>query len=423
MSDKTIIVEGLGKKFHIGANQISQQQTLISNTRRLLTNPIQRVGRALRGQPIEHSEQIIWALRDVNFEVGQGEVIGIIGPNGAGKSTLLKVLSRITPPSEGRVRLRGNVASLLEVGTGFHPLLTGRENIYLNGTILGMNRREIDAKLDEIIDFSGVEKFLDTPVRHYSSGMRVRLGFSVAAHLEPEILLVDEVLAVGDLAFQRKCLGKMEEVSSAGRTVLFVSHHMESIMNLCPRTVLLDNGGLAMDGETRRVIERYQELSSQPYDGKSIPISERTDRNGSGRLRFTDVRLENEHEQPITSIRSGQVLRIVLDYEKRDDSVSNADFWVSIVDGYGRILTRPWMQISGDLIHQVSPTGTVVCHLPKLNLVPGEYTLDIGVRANGEKADSLKNVMRIHVVGSEYYPSMADDRHDIGLFFSDFSWE
>ena len=205
---------------------------------------------------------IIWALKDVSFEVKHGEAIGIIGRNGAGKSTLLKILSRITEPTHGRARVYGRVGSLLEVGTGFHPDLTGRENIYLNGTILGMKKREIDRKFDEIVEFSGVEKFIDTPVKRYSSGMRIRLGFSVAAHLEPEILIIDEVLAVGDAEFQRKCLGKMQDVAGAGRTVLFVSHNMVAVQSLCSRSLLLEQGGLIKDAPAAEVISAYLQTSN-----------------------------------------------------------------------------------------------------------------------------------------------------------------
>ncbi|MEA3410993.1 MAG: ABC transporter ATP-binding protein [Pseudomonadota bacterium] len=205
----------------------------------------------------DEDPSVLWALRDVSFEIPRGEVVGVIGTNGAGKSTLLKILSRITPPTRGQVGIRGRVSSLLEVGTGFHQELTGRENVYLNGTILGMRKREVDRKFDEIVDFSGVDKFLDTPVKRYSSGMRVRLAFAVAAHLEPEILIIDEVLAVGDATFQQKCMNKMQDVGQQGRTVLFVSHNMAAVTRLCPRAILLDQGGLVEDGPSNRVVEHY----------------------------------------------------------------------------------------------------------------------------------------------------------------------
>lgn len=253
MSDVAIRVENLGKMYRIGARE-KQLTTLRERMQNLIASPFDYLLTTLRG-PSE--EEILWALKDVSFEVKQGEVVGIIGPNGAGKSTLLKVLSRITEPTTGYIDLHGRVASLLEVGTGFHPELTGRENVYLNGAVLGMSRAEIDRKFNEIVDFSGVEKFIDTPVKRYSSGMKVRLGFSVAAHLEPEILLVDEVLAVGDVEFQKKCLGKMQYVSKGGRTVLFVSHNMGMISRICEKAILLKEGRVDFIGPSQRAISTY----------------------------------------------------------------------------------------------------------------------------------------------------------------------
>lgn len=264
MSDVVIKAEGLGKSYQIGHQGQRERYTALrdvmaSGVRRALS----RTRRLLRGELDLASEEVeeFWALRDVSFEVKRGEVLGIIGRNGAGKSTLLKVLSRITEPTAGRVTLRGRVASLLEVGTGFHPELTGRENIFLNGAILGMTRAEIKRKFDEIVAFAEVEKFLDTPVKRYSSGMYVRLAFAVAAHLEPEILVVDEVLAVGDAEFQKKCLGKMQDVSRGGRTVLFVSHNMAAVTALCPRSILLADGVIVTDGDSDSVIQQYLSTS------------------------------------------------------------------------------------------------------------------------------------------------------------------
>ncbi len=249
MSDLAIRVEGLGKRYRIGARETGR-----GGLGRALLAPFDYLRATLRA-PTE--EETLWALRDVSFDVARGEVLGVIGRNGAGKTTLLKLLSRITDPSEGRADIHGRVGSLLEVGTGFHPDLTGRENVYLNGAILGMRKAEIDGKFDEIVAFSGVERFLDTQVKRYSSGMRVRLAFSVAAHLEPEILLIDEVLAVGDAEFQRRCLGKMHDIGESGRTVLFVSHSMPTISRLCDRTILLDGGQVVDDGPSDRVVARY----------------------------------------------------------------------------------------------------------------------------------------------------------------------
>ena len=256
MSDIAIKVENLGKQYHIGARQEQYptlRSALVSNFKNLAS-----------WRSSKKSERnTIWALKDVFFEVKQGEVVGVIGRNGAGKSTLLKVLAHITEPTKGRVSLYGRVGSLLEVGTGFHPELTGRDNIYMNGAILGMKRAEIKRKFDEIVEFAEIEKFLDTPVKRYSSGMYVRLAFAVAAHLEPEILVVDEVLAVGDGAFQKKCLGKMDDVSKKGKTVLFVSHNMHSIQRLCPRSILLKSGKLIQDGQTNDIIQKYYSQNAQ----------------------------------------------------------------------------------------------------------------------------------------------------------------
>jgi lipopolysaccharide transport system ATP-binding protein len=259
MNEIAIKVEGLGKRYRIGANQqayktLKEKLTQTAATPfRALKSLAGRNGHSIR----KPKPETFWALRDVSFEVKRGEVVGIIGRNGAGKSTLLKILSRITEPTEGYVDLHGRVASLLEVGTGFQPELTGRENIYLNGSILGMKHAEIRKKFDEIVAFAEIEKFIDTPVKHYSSGMYVRLAFAVAAHLEPDILLIDEVLAVGDAAFQKKCLGKMEEVGAQGRTVMFVSHNVQAITRLCPRAILLDSGSVVSDGESHRVTSHY----------------------------------------------------------------------------------------------------------------------------------------------------------------------
>jgi len=253
MNRPIITVEGLGKQYAIGAKPASYR-TLREALMEGLKAPVRRL-RAMRGQAVE--ENLIWALKDVSFEIHEGEVVGIIGRNGAGKSTLLKILSRITDPTEGWAEIHGRVASLLEVGTGFHLELTGRENIYLNGAILGMRKIEIKRKFDEIVDFAEIEPFIDTPVKHYSSGMYVRLAFAVAAHLEPEILIVDEVLAVGDAQFQKKCLGKMGDAAKGGRTVLFVSHNMTAIKSLCGRAILLDTGTVGEIGETERIVNNY----------------------------------------------------------------------------------------------------------------------------------------------------------------------
>ena len=301
MTETAIKVEGLGKRYRLGVKATSNDTlggTLASFVRRPMAN-LRRL-RQLTQFSEQESENTLWALKDISFEVKRGEVLGVIGHNGAGKSTLLKILSRITKPTVGRIAIAGQVSSLLEVGTGFHPELTGRENIYLNGTILGMRKHEIDKKFDEIVDFSGVERFIDTPVKRYSSGMQVRLAFSVAAHLEPEVLLIDEVLAVGDAAFQRKCLGKMENVAQDGRTILFVSHNMGAVSNMCHRSMLLSQGKVREIGETSKVIESYfQDVGERVNSGaadlrnaKRNPILQHRD------VHFSFVRFLNSTGEP-----------------------------------------------------------------------------------------------------------------------------
>lgn len=327
MSDIAIRVENLGKRYRIGARL--KQATTLRETLQNLTSPFGYLLGTLRG-PSE--DEILWALRDVSFEVKHGEVLGIIGRNGAGKSTLLKILSRITEPTTGRAEVYGRIASLLEVGTGFHPELTGRENTYMNGAILGMHRAEIDRKFDEIVAFSGVEKFIDTPVKRYSSGMRVRLAFAVAAHLEPEILLVDEVLAVGDAHFQEKCLGKMEDVSQTGRTVLFVSHNMPSITRLCDRAILLDSGKLLEDGPSNGVVATYLRSGLGISAKREWPNPEEAP--GNDWVRMRSVRIVNTARQTseTVDVRDPVGIEIVFDILEQQ---SNFVPWVALYNEQG----------------------------------------------------------------------------------------
>lgn len=274
MSKAIIQVQNLSKRYRLGLKE-KQAETLVGQVVNLLSSPFKNLMRLSELNKFrKEDDSVFWALKDISFEVKEGDVLGIIGKNGAGKSTLLKILSQITEPTSGKIEIHGRVASLLEVGTGFHPELSGRENIYMNGTILGMTRREIDSKLDEIIDFSGVEKFIDTPVKFYSSGMKVRLGFSVAAHLDPEILIIDEVLAVGDFEFQKKCLGKMEDVSrNQGRTVLFVSHNLGAVSQLCKKGIMIDQGNLIYSGEVQNCINFYLNKSAKKnFDFSNVPF-------------------------------------------------------------------------------------------------------------------------------------------------------
>lgn len=317
-----------------------------------------------------------WALKDVTFQVPQGEVLGIIGRNGAGKSTLLKILSRITPPTGGEVRLHGGVGSLLEVGTGFHPELTGRENIYLNGAILGMSRAEIQRKFDEIVEFAGMQTFLETPVKRYSSGMYMRLAFSVAAHVQPEILLVDEVLAVGDMAFQQKCLGKMGEVARQGRTVVFVSHQMDALLNLCPHAILLDQGQLVAQGPTSQVVEKY--FASQQAL-LSSRLDERQDRQGRQRFRFTETWIEDLSGQRLPSVLAGQGIKLAATYEMENEGILfplTVSF--AIYTSQGTPVTRFSSDVAGATFPgQVPRRGRVECVVPRLPLNTGRYYYNV----------------------------------------------
>jgi lipopolysaccharide transport system ATP-binding protein len=313
MGDIAIQVNNLGKEYRIGVRQ-EAYRTLRDALSGALAAPFRRAGRLLRGESggAADLEQRFWALKELSFDVHRGEVVGIIGRNGAGKSTLLKILSRITEPTTGSARIYGRVGSLLEVGTGFHSELTGRDNIYLNGAILGMRHAEIDRKFDEIVSFAEVEQFIDTPVKHYSSGMYLRLAFAVAAHLEPEILIVDEVLAVGDAAFQKKCLGKMGEVAHEGRTVLFVSHDMQAINTLCDRAILLHSGALAKDGLTREVVASYLESTNRRHT-TSAPERQRA---GADEISLLDVKIL-QGDQQVGVVNCRESFDIVIEYEIR----------------------------------------------------------------------------------------------------------
>lgn len=317
-----VTAENLSKIFRLGTAERANEN-LVGACIDVLRNPIKnfRKFRSLyRFDEAEMSRDtsapsadLIWALRDVSFEIAQGEVVGLIGGNGAGKSTLLKILARITPPSKGKVSIRGRIGSLLEVGTGFHPELTGRENVYLNGTVLGMRTKEIDEKFDEIVEFSGVERFLETPVKRYSSGMRVRLAFSVAAHLDPEILIIDEVLAVGDAAFQKRCLKKMESVGNEGRTVLFVSHSMPAITRMCGRVILLKDGIIQRDGPTAMVVGEYMRADSGVMAIREWPDASKAPGGDVARLRAVRVQSSGELIADVVDIRAP--VTIEFDYE------------------------------------------------------------------------------------------------------------
>jgi lipopolysaccharide transport system ATP-binding protein len=353
----------------------------------------------------ESDPRLFWALRDVTFEVQQGEVVGLLGRNGAGKSTLLKVLAQITAPTRGWVGLRGRVASLLEVGTGFHLEMTGRENVFLNGTFLGMNRREVQRKFDEIVAFSGVEEFLDSPVKHYSVGMRVRLAFAVAAHLEPEILLVDEVLAVGDASFQKKCLGKIGEVSRSGRTVLLVSHNSAAIEALCTRGVLLEKGRLMYDGSAVGAIEA--DAASRASLTKEL--ADRSDRKGSGEVRVTAIHLRGIGGAELVTARCGQPLEVALDFERN----SGSDFprlaaQITISTHLGAPIFTHASWLTGTIFGGLPRNGEVVCAIPRLPLAAGHYHIAFKIFAElrgGVLLDHLDSAADLTVEASDFFGS------------------
>jgi lipopolysaccharide transport system ATP-binding protein len=349
---------------------------MVRRTRRLVR---QIVSPLSRDKAVEsNGREDLWALKDVSFEVAQGESLGIIGRNGAGKSTLLKILSRITEPTEGRVRLRGRVASLLEVGTGFHPELTGRENIFLNGAILGMMKAEIKARLDEIISFAEIEKFLDTPVKRYSSGMYMRLAFAVAAHMEPEILLVDEVLAVGDAQFQQKCLGKMNNVAKEGRTIMFVSHQLPAIQSLCERVILLSGGLVSEIGPPSAVIAKYVATGDVGREGR-IDLTNYRDRTSFTELAIKEMWIEDDSQNLANSFPMGSGISVCYRFQA-SRPISKPGFGFGIDDRNGaRLFSANNYFIPGGNIPRSSQGGIVRCRFQSLPLQPGEYHVSVSL--------------------------------------------
>lgn len=402
MTHLAIRAVGLGKTYHIGAVRSTRHRTLRDAVAEAARAPFRRAGALLRGHASGAAEldEVLWALRDVAFEVREGEVVGIIGRNGAGKSTLLKILSRITEPTTGFAELRGRVGSLLEVGTGFHPELTGRENVYLNGAILGMTRVEIDRKFDEIVAFAETEKFIDTPVKHYSSGMSVRLAFAVAAHLEPEILLIDEVLAVGDVAFQRKCLSKMDEVADQGRTVLFISHNMAMVDSLCERSILLSGGRVVEDGRTRDVIDRYLEGVGAP---EHVSLDENTDRSGTGEYYATKLELLDGQGRRIDHAITGEELTIRLHYDTRSGRPlrdARVNVLVKRDERFYFVLATETTEPREIVL---DGPGAIEVTVPDLPLSGGEYQLSTYIGSGQIRHDFVEAAAKLSVVDGDYF--------------------
>lgn len=388
-----VAVRGLSKSYSIAHGQ-EKHYTLAEAALARVKHPLDRRAR-----------ETFWALRDVTFDINAGEVVGIIGRNGAGKSTLLKILSRITQPTAGQVDLYGRVSSLLEVGTGFHPELTGRENIFLNGAILGMRKTEIHRQFDAIVDFSGVEQFIDTPVKRYSSGMYVRLAFAVAAHLNPEILIVDEVLAVGDAEFQKKCLGKMQDVATQeGRTVLFVSHNMPAVENLCRRVIVMDRGHAAEPTDTHAAIRHYLE----DIVGSSLlatPLAQRTDRTGNGAVRLTSCHVEDSARRRITRVTSGSEVTFVLGYTCRaGEQPAKVDVGLSASSSSDQMLFVLYSGYTGTLFGPISGDGEFRCTISRFPLAPGTYRIGARVLVGVEEADWPRDgVYELDVEAGDFY--------------------
>ncbi|MGD9901841.1 MAG: ABC transporter ATP-binding protein [Vicinamibacterales bacterium] len=395
MSNVAIRAEGLGKHY-----------TTVGPTRgyRTLRESIVDVAAGRWWRRRRDHQPGMWALRDISFEVRPGDVLGIIGRNGAGKSTLLKVLSRITEPSAGFAEVHGRVGSLLEVGTGFHPELSGRENIFLSGAILGMKSREIERKFDQIVAFAEVERFVDTALKHYSSGMYLRLAFAVAAHLEPSILMVDEVLAVGDLAFQRKCLGKMQDVGESGQTVLFVSHDLTAISRLAPRTMVLSGGEVAFYGDTSEAIQFY--AAQQQPTGRALAA--RADRSGDGVIRLESLHFEDARGGQVDAVGSGEALSLVIGYRSELPRLSFEDLAldVRLTDVLGHPIATVSTRFGRFHSDPALPgTGALCCRIPALPLATETYSVDLWLAYRGGVTDVVTRAGEIRVVSAGFFPS------------------
>jgi lipopolysaccharide transport system ATP-binding protein len=413
----------LSKKFNIGAAR-SREDSL----REVVIQGLRASWQALRsgwGDSANSSgPEWMWALHDINFRVEQGDVVGIIGANGAGKSTLLKILSRITDPTQGYVRLRGQVASLLEVGTGFHPDLTGRENVFLNGAMLGMTKAEIESKFDEIVAFAELEKFLDTPVKHYSSGMYVRLGFAVAAHLDPEVLIVDEVLAVGDISFQKKCLGKMGQFGQSGRTILFVSHNIPAVLNLCQKAIVLEEGRLTFEGPAKSAVDYYvgrMSRSEQEVPSHIIDLGSARGRLSHYQPWLRKLEVYKENGDPFGGeLAIGDSIRVHVEFQLPEPIV-NFDVRVNFVDLYGQVIfaarssyepKRDWGARSG--------VQECVCEIPSLPLTSADYRLEVALVLDDKCVDYVEDACRLKILGSDYYKT--GKVPSLGFFVHDQHW-
>jgi lipopolysaccharide transport system ATP-binding protein len=410
MSDIAICVNGLGKRYTIGA--LARQTSLRERLTHGLKAPVRWLSSNRNGS--SSGPRNFWALRDVSFELRRGEVVGLIGQNGAGKSTLLKILSRVTQPTEGHVEIHGRVGSLLEVGTGFHPELTGRENIFLNGAILGMSKRELERKFDEIVAFAEVADFIDTPIKHYSTGMQMRLAFAVAAHLEPQILLVDEVLAVGDLAFQKKCLGKIGEVAHAGRTVILVSHNMGAIGHLCRRCLLLEKGRQVLDTSPENAIAAYVKASMTSGSGEH---SQSWKRSGSQLVRITSAEMLNDEGAPCSTVLMGNDVRIRISGVS-ETSGMDFELCLQLIAQNGTPVLYLYDQFQS--FRSGEDCGFLIeSRIPKILLMPGTYFLSVWIGRMGQESfDEVENALSIDVLQSERIPVTRTIQNDLGFVYA-----
>jgi lipopolysaccharide transport system ATP-binding protein len=433
-SDVVIRVEGLGKKYFLHHEQSERYTSLRDVWARQVKaigrslNPFTLGGQLRKAQRLSYQENFareedFWALKDISFEIRRGERVGIIGRNGAGKSTLLKILSRITEPTTGRVEIRGRVASLLEVGTGFHPELTGRENIYLNGAILGMTRREIRSKFDEIVDFAEVEKFLDTPVKRYSSGMYVRLAFAVAAHLEPEILVVDEVLAVGDASFQKKCLNKMKETSAEEKTLLFVSHNIGTITSLCQKALLLQKGSLKSIGEAQKISEEYMASSTVYWEsGSTVDLSNHMGRTKSSTPIFKQISITHQGKT-INSVPMGASFNINIEL-KHISAIRNSRIGISIEDMSGnRIIAFSTSMQAPSVMPTELQSAHIECKVVDCPLMQGLYAITLILGNGYSDLDRVENAILFTIEPWDVYGTGQIPGRELGLTFAQTDWK
>ena len=415
-----INVQGLSKKYFIENVKKHKQKNL--GLRENLLLPFRMLRHIGESSFFNKDQNCIWALKDINFSVRHGEKVGIIGRNGAGKSTLLKIFSRLVYPTEGETRIRGRVTSLLEVGTGFNDNFTGRENVYMNAALYGLNRAEINDKFDDVVEFSGVGKFLDTKMKFYSSGMRMRLAFSVAAHLDPDILLLDEVLAVGDIAFQQKCLERVEGLASGGRTIVFVSHNMSAIVKFCDRVIWLQDGKIVYDGEVTEGVKLYQD---EPLSEEDQDLGLRKDRRGSGIVKYTKVSILDDEMNACENVRTGQNINIALDYradESFEEPPRDVKACIIIQDNeQNRLFGLPSEILTADLSN-IGSTGRFICRINRLPVIPGVYDMTISLLIDRRLADKVTNAYKLIVLEDDYYGTGLLPRHTMGRVCVDFNW-